>query len=112
MAGRRNKHQERQIAERRIDALFALARSEALGLDADLADAHAGAARRVATRYQIPLGARKAQVCACGAFRVPGRTSRTRVSRGRVVTTCLRCGTVRRRPLGTVAARAAHRGGR
>jgi ribonuclease P protein subunit RPR2 len=98
---RRNKGEEKRMAVGRIGHLLDEARGEALGPDADLADRHAGAARRIAMRYQVRgLDRLTAEVCrGCGAYRVAGRTSRTRVQRGRVVTTCLACGRVRRRPL-------------
>jgi ribonuclease P protein subunit RPR2 len=97
---RRDKHDERHIAAARVGALLEQARREALGPDADLADRYAALARRVAMRYQVGLGPGRTLVCRkCGVFRVPGRTSRARVSRHRIVTTCLACGEIRRRPL-------------
>ena len=101
MARRRNKGMERDIAVQRIDALLERARSEALGHRGDLADRYASLSLALAQKYQTGFERRhKAQVCrACIAYLVPGRTSRTRISAGRVVTTCLRCGHVSRRPL-------------
>lgn len=98
---RRDKGEERAIATRRIDVLLARARAEAMGRRGDLADRYVRIGLEIAQKYQSGLTpAQKAQVCrACGAFRVPGRTSRTRMSGGKVATTCLRCGDVSRRPL-------------
>lgn len=100
MGKRRNKGEEKVLARRRIDRLLAAARAEALGPDRDLADAHAGLALRVARRYQTGLRRdQKAQVCRkCGAYRTPD-SSRVRLRAGRITTTCLRCGSVHRRPL-------------
>lgn len=115
MARRRDKDLERRIALSRIERLLGLARRESQGPDADLADRYAELALRIARRYQITLQApQKAQVCrACHAYRVPGRTSRARIQNGRVVTTCVQCGDVRRRPLAarreTASARATGR---
>lgn len=101
MARRRNKGEEKRIARIRIRTLLQAAEAEALGPDPDLADRYARLARRVGTRYQQPLYPdQKIRLCkGCGAFRVPGRTSRTRVHRGRLVTTCIPCGRIDRRPL-------------
>lgn len=101
MGRRRKKQEERAIAQARMLGLLEAARREAGGPDGELADRHADLARRIGLKYQLGLGgAWKAHVCkACGAYRVPA-TSRTRVHHGRIVTTCLRCGHRRRRPLG------------
>ncbi len=99
MARRRNKGEERQIVARRLDALLASARAEALGPDADLADRHAAIATHVSRRYQMPLRPhQKTQVCrACKRYR-RAATTRVRIHRGRLITTC-QCGHVHRRPL-------------
>lgn len=101
MAKRRDKGEERQLAERRIRTLLSLARSEHLADRASaLPDRYAALSLRVAQKYQtgLPRDA-KSQLCrACGAYRTPS-TSRTRLSGGRIAVTCLRCGAVARRPL-------------
>jgi len=101
VARRRNKGEEKRIARTRVQLLLERARREALGPDADLADRYSLLARRISMRYQSPLARdQKVQVCkGCDAFRVPGRTSRTRIHANRLVTTCLRCGRIERRPL-------------
>ena len=100
MARRRNKSEERDVAQARIGRLLALGRREVLAGRADLADRYAGLGLRVAQKYQTGLTrAQKAQACRkCGAFR-SSATSRTRVRGGRVAITCLRCGAVARRSL-------------
>ena len=101
MAKRRDKGEERALAERRIRTLLSPARAEHLADRASgLPDRYAALSLRVAQKYQtgLPRDA-KAQLCrACGAYRTPS-TSRTRLSGGRIAVTCLRCGAVARRPL-------------
>lgn len=101
MAKRRDKGEERAVAERRIRTLLARARAEHLAdRGSALPDRYAALTLRLAQRYQtgLPRDA-KAQVCrACGTFRTPS-SSRTRLVGGRIATTCLRCGDVARRPL-------------
>jgi len=105
MARRRDKGEERAVAERRIRGLLQRARAEhlaarAAGATSPLPDRYAALSLRLAQRYQtgLPRDA-KAQVCrSCGASRTSA-TSRTRLLGGRVATTCLRCGHVARRPL-------------
>jgi ribonuclease P protein subunit RPR2 len=101
VARRRNKSEERDVAARRIRRLLLLAQSEARSGRTDLADRYARLSLRIAEKYQTGLdAAAKAQVCRkCGAFRVPGVSSRVRVRAGRIVTTCLKCGAVTRRPV-------------
>ena len=101
MPRRRNKGEERDVAVRRIDTLLERARIEAMAARGDLADRYAVLGVAIAQKYQTGLSrAQKAQVCrACHAFLLPGKTSRIRVTAGRVATTCLKCGHVARRPI-------------
>lgn len=101
MPRRRNKGEERDVAVRRIDVLLARARAEALAGRGELADRYAHIGLAIAEKYQTGrTPAQKTQVCrGCTAFLVPGRTSRTRIAAGRVITTCLRCHHVARRPI-------------
>lgn len=110
MARRRNKGAEGQTARTRIATLLARARAETLGPDADLAHRYAGLARRISMRYQTGLApAQKAQVCkGCDGYRAPA-TTRTRIHRHRLVTTCLACGRIDRRPLPRAASAASPR---
>jgi RNase P subunit RPR2 len=101
MAKRRDKGEERAVAERRISTLLARARAEHLADAASpLPDRYAALSLRIAQRYQTGLPREaKAQVCrACGAYRT-ATTSRTRLTGGRLSVTCLRCGAVARRPI-------------
>lgn len=101
MARRRNKGEEKRIAQTRVRVLLQRARREALGPDTDLADRYTTLVRKVGRRYQMPLAAnQKVQVCkGCDTYRVPGRTSRTRIHSRRLITTCTKCGRIERRPL-------------
>lgn len=100
MARRRNKGEERAIAAKRMDILLARARVEALGPDADLAPRYVAMARKVAMKQQMPLRPHhKVQMCrGCNALRT-SQTTRVRIHRGRIITTCA-CGHTHRRPLG------------
>ena len=102
MARRRNKSEERDVAQARIGRLLALGRAELVAGRADLSHRYGALSLRVAEKYQTGLTrSQKAAVCRkCGALR-SGTTSRTRLRAGRVAVTCLRCGHVARRPLAT-----------
>lgn len=100
VARRRNKSEERDVAQVRIGRLLALGRAEVLAGRSDLADRYAGLGLRVAQKYQTGLTReQKAQLCRkCGTMRTSA-TSRTRVRAGRLSITCLKCGAVARRLL-------------
>lgn len=100
MPKRRDKGEERAIAVRRLDLLLAAARAERAGGRPELADRYGVLALAVAQKYQTGLEPRhKQQLCRkCGAV-AGAETRRVRVVAGRIVTTCLRCGAVRRQPL-------------
>ena len=97
---RRKKGQERRIARERIDILFQLAEKEALRGNFGRADRYVELGRKIGMRYNVRLpSAFKRRVCkACHAFMLPPKTARVRVGGSRVVTTCLKCGTVMRFP--------------
>jgi ribonuclease P protein subunit RPR2 len=90
------------IARERMELLMEQADRAALDGRIDLADRYVGMARRVGMRYNVRFQqVHRRRFCkACYRYLLPGSTSRTRMNRGRVVTTCLRCGHVMRRPLG------------
>lgn len=102
MARRRNKSEERDVAQARIARLLVLGRAELLAGHAARADRYAALGLRVAQKYQAGLSrVTKMMVCRkCASFR-SSATSRTRVRAGRLTTTCLRCGHVARRPIPT-----------
>jgi len=101
MARRRDKGEEKSIASRRIAILLHQAELEA-SQEPDLADAYAQRVRRLAMKVQIGLPKlAKALICrGCSGFKGPN-VARTRIRNGQLVQTCLRCGHIRRQPLGS-----------
>ena len=99
--GRRTKDMV-DIARERMELLIVHADRAALAGRMDLADRCVDIARRVGMRYNVrfPVMYRRRFCKVCYRYLLPGSTSRTRLNRSRVVTTCLRCGHVMRRPLG------------
>jgi len=97
---RRKKGQERRIAGERIETLFRLAETEALKGNFGRANRYVELGRKIGMRYNVRLpSAFKRRVCkGCHAFLLPPKTARVRVGGSRVVTTCLKCGTVMRFP--------------
>jgi ribonuclease P protein subunit RPR2 len=91
-----------QIARERIDLLMREADLAALAGKMEHADRYVDIARRVGMRYnvRVPTTYRRRFCRGCYRYLQPGVSSRTRLSRGRVVTTCLSCGHVSRIPLG------------
>jgi len=105
------------IAGERIGLLFKEADRAALRGRIDLADRYVELARAVGMRYNVtvPASMRRRACRGCHGYLLPGTTSRTRLNRGRVTITCLRCGHITRVPLGpprAAKARAAIGGGR
>jgi ribonuclease P protein subunit RPR2 len=90
------------IAGERIGLLFKEADKAALRGRIDLADRYIELARAVGMRYNVtvPASMRRRACRGCHGYLLPGATSRTRLNRGRVTITCLRCGHVTRVPLG------------
>jgi ribonuclease P protein subunit RPR2 len=90
------------IARERMELLMEQADHAALEGKMDMADRYVDMARRIGMRYNVRFSPEhRRRFCrACYRYLLPGSTSRTRMSRGRVVTTCLRCGHIMRRPLG------------
>jgi ribonuclease P protein subunit RPR2 len=91
-----------QIARERIDILMIEADQAALAGKLEHADRFVDLARRVGMRYnvRVPTSYRRRFCRGCYRYLQPGASSRTRLGRGRVVTTCLRCGHVSRIPTG------------
>lgn len=96
--GRRSQTPEsRRLARERIEILFDRAR-EFFPENPVLSDRCVELARRIAMRQRvrIPRELRRRFCRRCSAYLVPGSTLRVRVRRGKVVTTCMRCGRHRR----------------
>jgi ribonuclease P protein subunit RPR2 len=90
-----------EIAGERIELLYREADKAALGGQMDLADRYVELARNVGMRYnvRVPQGLRRKSCRECYRYLLPGTTSRTRLKRGRLVITCLRCGHITRIPI-------------
>ncbi len=97
MARIRDKAQARRAVAARMERLLDLA-AEA---EPSLASRYARLVWRLGTRHRVRMGPEmKGRFCRrCFGYLTPGKSVRTRVEKGRVVTTCLHCGAVRRRPL-------------
>ncbi len=89
------------IAKERMDLLMEQADQAALSGQLEQADRYVDMARRVGMRYNVRFRPeQRSKFCkACYRYLLPGSTSRTRLIRGRKVTTCLHCGHIMRRPL-------------
>lgn len=90
----RRKDKRRMIARERIEILLALAEEAAVAKKYDRAGRYAYLARKIGKRYNVrmPSGF-KARYCKhCGTYRIPGRTSRTRIHGGWLIVHCLKCG--------------------
>ena len=92
---------QRRVARQRIDLLFHLAEKEAKKHRFERADRYVQLARRIGMKYLIPLPREyKYLVCKkCHRFLLPGVTGRIRVSRGKIVISCMYCDHHRRIPL-------------
>lgn len=97
--GRRTAEMVR-IAGERIHRLFSLARMSAVKGEHEFADRYIALAFRIGMRYNVRIPARyRTFYCRkCHAYLLPGRTSRTRINRGWVSITCLKCGHIYRHP--------------
>jgi len=90
----------KRIARERIVRLFSQAEKESDQYPAR-SNRYVELARAISMkqRVRIPRELRRRFCRHCSAFLVPGRTSRVRVHGGKVVVTCLVCGSVRRYPV-------------
>ncbi len=90
----------KKIAKERIVRLLKLAEEEARRGNYERASRYVWLARRIGMKYNVRIPRRlKRRICkGCLSFMIPGVNCRVRVSRGRIVITCLRCGRVKRIP--------------
>jgi len=97
-----------RIARERVSDLFALAEEEATGPNPELSDRYVRLARRIGMRYNVRLLAEYRELFCrrCSAYWIEGRTVRTRLRSGHRLRRCLRCGSVRRVPVGRARSRA------
>jgi ribonuclease P protein subunit RPR2 len=90
----------RRIARERIAILFARAK-EAFSTNPALADRYVSLARKISMKQRVRLDREfRRQFCHhCQRFLVPGVNARVRISRGKVVVTCLSCKRQTRYPI-------------
>lgn len=95
------KRQQKQIAMQRIETLERLAEAKAVAGDLLLAQRYLQLARSIATRLVVPVPSSvRRRVCRqCGAYLLPGVSSRTRIHRGRIIVYCTHCHAYSRYPL-------------
>lgn len=95
------KRQQKQIAMQRIETLECLAEAKAIAGDLSLAQRYLQLARSIATRLVVPVPSSvRRRVCRqCGAYLLPGVSSRTRIHRGRIIVYCTHCHAYSRYPL-------------
>lgn len=84
----------------RMFVLFSLAEKEALAGGEARARRYVGLARKIGMRYnvRVPAEYRRRFCKKCLAYLVPGGNARVRIGAGRIVVTCLGCGTIQRMP--------------
>lgn len=102
--GRRTKEMV-AIARERMDLLMVQALGAARQGDMTKADRYAGLARGIGMRYNVRMRLEhRLLICrSCNRLMLPSKTSTVRIVRGRRVTRCLRCGDIRRMPIGAKA---------
>ncbi|HEX9815908.1 MAG TPA: ribonuclease P [Candidatus Thermoplasmatota archaeon] len=98
---RRNKSEERMLAQERMRHLVALAEKAQRGKEATSEiKRYVSLARRIGMRYQVSLPQEmRRRICrGCESVLISGNTARHRVTSGRLTVTCLLCGAVKRYP--------------
>lgn len=100
--GRRTKEMV-AIARERMDLLMAQALKSSHDGDMVKANRYAGLARGIGMRYNVRMRPEHRQmICRnCNCLMIPSKTSTVRIVRGRRITRCLKCGDIRRTPIGT-----------
>jgi ribonuclease P protein subunit RPR2 len=93
----KRKEWARDIALQRIEMLFELAEREQ---NDERRNRYVQLARRIGMRNRVRIpGHLKMRMCkSCHSFLIPGRNARVRLRGDRLVTTCLQCSYVERRP--------------
>ena len=98
----RMRERRQKIALERISHLVSMAENEALAGNDSLADRYLHLARKIGMRYNVrmPRGYKLMYCRDCGAFLVPSRKSRIRLTGKRLTRQCTECGAYHRIPLG------------
>lgn len=94
----KRKEKIKKIAEERIEILLNHAYNRAKIGDHELAKRYIEIARRIAKKCNVRFKKeQKLKICKnCNSYLLPGITSRVRVYKGRVIITCLNCGSIKR----------------
>lgn len=99
--GRRNKSEERVLAQERMRHLVALAeKAQRRKEPSSEIKRYVSLARRIGMRYQVslPRDMRRRLCRGCESVLISGTSARHRVTNGRLTITCLACGAVKRYP--------------
>ncbi len=90
----------RRIARERIDKLFDEAEKAFMEGEEELASRYVQIARKIGMKYlvRIPKKYRMRFCRKCNSYLMPGKNSRVRLTKHKVVVTCLVCGAKKRYP--------------
>jgi len=97
---RYSKKVRKKIARERIEILFREAEKRAKEGRFELANRYVEIARKISMKYlvRIPKEYRVRYCKKCLSYLLPGKNCRVRISKHRVIVTCLNCGNVKRYP--------------
>lgn len=97
---KKEREKVKKIAEERIEILLKLADERTKKGDFDLAKRYVELARKIAMKCNVRFKKeQKIKVCKkCSTYLLHSVTSRVRVYKGRVIITCLNCGSIKRYP--------------
>lgn len=100
--GRRGRRTKEMVstARERMEILLTHARNQALSGNIEYSHRYVNHAMKIGMRYNIRMpSAFHGEFCRkCRFYLMPGRTSRIRLTRGKLTSTCLHCGNLRRYP--------------
>jgi len=87
-------------AKQRIELLLSLAEQQARNGDIHYSHRYVDLSQKIGMRYNLRIPSQyRVRICRkCRSYLLPGRTSRIRLTHGKMTTTCLRCGNLRRLP--------------
>ncbi|MBU0498198.1 MAG: ribonuclease P [Candidatus Thermoplasmatota archaeon] len=97
----KRKKQHKEIAAKRITMLLQQAEQMAMTGRFTYANRYVELARKISMRYLVPIPPEfKQHICShCYHYLLPGRTVRTRIHRGQLISYCLHCHQFMRMPL-------------
>ncbi len=93
-----SRSKDRRTALNRIDILFEEAKKAVQRREIERAHRYVDLARKIGMRHNVPLPSKyKRRVCEnCHSYLYPGKTCKTRLRKGQLVSSCLECGTINR----------------